>query len=151
MRALAIMGLLILASPVAFLAACGGTDGEPPPAGAQDSSPAAPPALTARKDALAPIESADILVRESSPPQYALRIVSGLPSGCAQFSRIEVKRQDTAVDVTVWNTEPADSNVACTMIYGTAENTATLGSDFKSGQTYDVRVNGEQKTRFTAQ
>jgi hypothetical protein len=149
----AVARMLLLLATTFFLGACTGT---PSPQGAstdpQSSDSAAPRApAAARKEAQAPIESAEIIVRESAPPQYALRVVSGLPSGCARFSRIDVKRQDTVIDVTVWNSVPADSNVMCTMIYGTADNTAELGTDFKSGQSYDVRVNGESKTRFTAQ
>jgi len=158
MRAPTIAGMLLFASSILLLTACAEPDSRQPaapaaaaPATEPKSESAVPPAMAARKDALAPIETAEIVVRESAPPQYALRVVSGLPSGCAQFSRMDVKRQDTVVDVTVWNTVPADSNVMCTMIYGTADNTADLGADFKSGQTYSVRVNGEQKTQFTAQ
>jgi hypothetical protein len=145
--------MLILASSGLFLAACAGPDAGKPAVGEQKSEPsaAAPPSMAARKEALAPIESAEIIVRESSPPQYALRVVSGLPSGCAKFGRIEVKRQEAVFEVTVWNTVPANSDVMCTMIYGTADHTANLEGEFKPGQTYTVRVNGEQKTSFTAQ
>lgn len=100
---------------------------------------------------LAPIESADIQIRESSPPQYALEIVSGLPSGCAQLSRIDVADGREPIEVTVWNSVPAADDVVCTMIYRTARNTVTLGSDFESGRTYRVRINGEVELSFTAQ
>jgi hypothetical protein len=149
----AVARMLLLVSATIFLGACtGSSNPQPsPPASEKSTDAPAPRAQTARKEVQAPVESAEIVVRESAPPQYALRVVSGLPSGCAKFSRIDVKRQDTVIDVTVWNTVPADSNVMCTMIYGTADNTAELGTGFKSGQAYEVRVNGESKTRFTAQ
>jgi hypothetical protein len=105
----------------------------------------------ARKEVLAPIESAELRTMESYPPQYMLHIVSGLPSGCTEFSRIEIKRRSNAVDVTVWNTVPADNQVACTMIYRTDAHNANLGAHFESGTTYRVYINGEMKTSFTAQ
>ncbi|OGA51671.1 MAG: hypothetical protein A3F74_06455 [Betaproteobacteria bacterium RIFCSPLOWO2_12_FULL_62_58] len=99
---------------------------------------------------MAPIEAAELVVRESLPPQYAVRITSGLPSGCAAFDGIEVKREARNADLTVWNTVPADKRIICTMIYGIARHTVELGSDFAPGETYTVRVNGEPKITFTA-
>jgi hypothetical protein len=104
-----------------------------------------------RKRVLAPIEAVELLVRESYPGKYAVRVTSGLPSGCAEFARIEIGRDGRNVDLTVWNTVPADEKVMCTMIYGIARNTAELGSDFERGRSYTVRVNGEEKITFTAQ
>ena len=108
------------------------------------------PASGQRKWVLAPIDAAELIVRESIPRKYAVLVTSGLPSGCAKFDRIDVKREGTNVDLTVWNTVPADDRVVCTMIYGIARNTVELGSDFATGQTYAVRVNGETKVTFTA-
>jgi len=99
---------------------------------------------------LAPIEASELVVRESIPPQYAVRITSGLPSGCAKFDLIEVKREAKGIDLTVWNTVPADDRVVCTMIYGIARNTVELGDDFVRGESYTVRVNSEEKITFTA-
>ena len=101
---------------------------------------------------LAPIESVDILAMESFPVQYAVSIVSGLPSGCAAFAGAEVvERSGTAVRIEVLNTMPApDANLACTMIYGLHESNVALGTDFQSGVTYTVDVNGTI-TEFTAQ
>ncbi|MBX5461226.1 MAG: hypothetical protein IRZ28_09060 [Steroidobacteraceae bacterium] len=151
MRGLSLAALLPISSALTLLVACTGSEGNSPaqaPAAAQTAE--APPSGD-RKEVLAPIESAEVIVRESAPPQYALRVVSGLPSGCAKFSRIEHKRQDAVIDVTVWNTVPARDDVVCTMIYGTSDNTVTLGSDFESGRTYEVHINGEPRTQFTAQ
>jgi hypothetical protein len=103
-----------------------------------------------RKQVLAPIESAEIVVRQSAPPQYAVRITSGLPSGCAEFERIDLIPNGSVVELRVWNTLPASEKIACTMVYGTASNTVALGGDFASGRTYDVRINGETKVTFTA-
>lgn len=103
-----------------------------------------------RRQALAPIESAEIVVRESSPPQYAVKITSGLPNGCAKFDRIDVVPNGNAVDLKVWNSLPVEKTIACTMVYGTTSNTVNLGGHFERGRTYDVRVNGDTKATFTA-
>lgn len=100
---------------------------------------------------LAPIDSVEVRVAESFPPQYFLDIVSGLPGGCAQFDRYEVDRTDNEITVTVWNLEPLSaSGVICTLIYGTVEHAIALGSDFQSGMTYTVHVN-DVTTTFVAQ
>ena len=99
----------------------------------------------------APIESAEIVVRESAPPEYSLRITSALPNGCARFERIAVLPNGTTLEVKVWNTLPADEKTACTMIYGTTSNTVSLGRTFEPGRTYDVRINGQSRVTFTAQ
>lgn len=131
---------LIVSSALPLLAACTAPAGTP-----LSSLPAD------RKEVRAPIESAELLVRESFPPQYAIEIVSGLPNGCAQLSRISVTRERDSIEVDVWNSMPAGDDVVCTMIYGTTHNTAELGSDFESGRAYSVQVNGEQTISFTAQ
>jgi hypothetical protein len=103
-------------------------------------------------EALAPIDDAEIQVRESMPPQYAVRIQSGLPSGCARFHRIDVERDGTEFEVSVWNLVPhPDAEVMCTMIYGMAENAAMLDGDFEHGQTYTVYINNDVVLDFQAQ
>ena len=104
-----------------------------------------------RKLVPAPVESAEIVVRETAPPEYAVRITSGLPNGCAQFERIDVLANGTVIELKVWNSLPGDEKTSCTMIYGTTSNTVSLGSTFETGRTYDVRINGETKVTFTAQ
>lgn len=99
----------------------------------------------------APIESLDILVRESFPPGYTLHIVSGLPSGCAKFNKaVVLERTGNNIAVQVTNTIPADPNTACTAIYGYHETNLDLGTNFTSRQTYRVQVN-DKTTTFTAQ
>lgn len=136
------------------LAACGADDGGPPPAADEGTEPLREDQRAMadeRVEVLAPIENAEIVVRESAPPQYAVRIVSGLPSGCAEFERIDTETRDESIALTVWNTMPADENVACTMIYRTTENTVELGADFASGETFTVSINDEETLSFTAQ
>lgn len=103
-----------------------------------------------RVEELAPIESIDVVVRESFPPQYALQITSGLPSGCAAFERTDVEREGNVFTVTVINTMPApDADVACTMIYGYFDQSVTL-EDIESGVEYTVNANDKTLT-FTGQ
>jgi hypothetical protein len=100
----------------------------------------------------APIETVQILVLESFPPQYQVEIVSGLPNSCAEFSRLEVRRVDQSlVAIEVMNLVPVPSaQVACAEIYRTVSHVVPLGSDFESGVTYTVRVNDAERT-FAAQ
>ena len=92
---------------------------------------------------LAPIERVAIQIAESDPPQYTLLVVSGLPNGCARFDHYDLSRlDDTNIVVQVFNSVPTDPRTMCTQIYGTVETRVALGSDFNSGTTYTVVVNG---------
>ena len=103
-----------------------------------------------RKFELAPIDGADLIIEESNPVQYAVHIVSGLPSGCAQFADATASRNGEEITIQVRNTLPANGQIACTQIYGTHETTVPLGSDFVSGAAYRVHVN-DRTLEFTAQ
>jgi len=125
---------------------------DPTPSGS--TAPVAPPTPAVdfeRVEEMAPIEELEVLFAESFPVQHRLHIVSGLPSGCAAFERVDVEREGTTFNVSVINTMPApDEQVACTMIYGYHESTVELGSDLEVGTEYTVDVNGEVIT-FVAQ
>ena len=96
---------------------------------------------------LAPIESVEVIVGQSSPPQYIARVISGLPGGCARFEEITTERDGETTRIVVWNTMPAaGESVVCTMIYGYAEHDVALGSDFTSQQRYTVEVNDVTET-----
>ena len=97
----------------------------------------------------APIESAGITVAESFPPQYMLWVVSGLSNGATTFGEYEVKRDGNIVAVAVRNRVQTD--VMATQLYGIHESNIVLGSDFTSGETYEVVINGRSWTSFTAQ
>ena len=101
-----------------------------------------------------PIESIEVDVLESAPPQYQLRIVSGLPRGssCSRFNGYEVRRgaPDT-IEVAITHHEVADRLVACTADYPSVETVVPLGSGFEPGEEYEVRVNGDKSTSFVAQ
>jgi len=125
--------LLFAAAAAAFVAAAG----------------QAPDQAPGRQTVPAPIDELDVRVAESMPPRYFLRLVAGLPSGCAERARHEVSRQGDSITVTVLNWMPS-GDVMCTMIYGTYELNIDLGTDFVPGRSYTVRVN-DRSTTFTAQ
>jgi hypothetical protein len=97
----------------------------------------------------APIDKVEMIVRETAPPQYAARVLSGLPSGCHEFAGATVSRSHTEITITVRNSRPADPRTVCTQIYGTHEEIVELGSDFVRGTEYRVHVN-ERTIAFTA-
>lgn len=101
-------------------------------------------------EVLAPIESVEVLIMESFPPQYMLVVVSGLPNACVSFGDYNVTRDGDTIRVEVINSEPADPGVACAEVYGMVETRIPLGIDFESGKTYTVVVNNVTET-FIAQ
>ena len=106
------------------------------------------PSPSGRQAVPAPIDSLEVRILESNPPQYMLGVRAGLPSGCAEQNRHDVARVADAITVTVLNWIPT-GNVACTAIYGSYELSINIGSDFRSGTTYAVSVN-DKKTAFVA-
>jgi hypothetical protein len=159
-----VQSVVLLASATVVLAAACGGGAKPVATPSATSAPAATPSATVapgatpsatpagdRKVVLAPIDKLDLIIRESFPPQYAVRILSGLPNGCAQFNEARITdRTASTITIEVTNTMPTDPNVACTQIYGTHESIVELGSDFGPGKEYLVRVN-DKELRFTAQ
>ena len=74
--------------------------------------------------AVSPIESVEVMPLESDPPQYQLRVVSGMPkgSGCSQFNGYEIQRRElNRIDVAITHHEVADPFVACTADYPVVE------------------------------
>ena len=98
----------------------------------------------------APIESVEILIMESFPPQYMLVVASGLPNGCVTFAGYRLERDGDTIRVEMVNWKPADSEIACPAIYGTVDTRIPLGTNFESGSTYTVVVNDVFKD-FVAQ
>ena len=102
-----------------------------------------------------PVESAEIMILESWPPQYQVVVVSGLPrgSGCSQFNGYEVRRREPGeIEIVITHHRVGDDQpVACTADYPIVETIVPLGSDFESGEKYVVRVNSDIEVPFTAQ
>ena len=102
---------------------------------------------------LSPIEKIDIVVLESAPVQYELRVVSGLPkgSGCSRFNGYEVRRSEPdKIDVSLTHHEVADPYVICTADYPTLETSIPPGSDFEQGKEYTVSGNSDATQTFLA-
>ena len=100
-----------------------------------------------------PIERVEVVALESSPTQYELRVVSGLPMGsaCSIFNGYEIRRADPAIiEVDVTHHEVADPYVDCTDDDPTIEISISLGSDFESGVEYSVTVNSDTTETFVA-
>jgi hypothetical protein len=120
-----------------------------PPAASATPLPASPTPAPGTMRVLAPVQSADMAVLTSFPPQYAVKVTAGLPSGCAKADGSEVTQSGNEIRVAVYNTMPSGP-IACTQIFGTYDLTINLGSNFVTGQDYRVSVNGKMLT-FTAQ
>jgi hypothetical protein len=102
------------------------------------------------REVRAPIVRVALRVAESLPPQYFADLVSALPDGCTRFARAEVRRGGRTVFVDVFNHVPSDGTTLCTMIYAEQESAVPLGSDFESGASYTLDVNGTRQP-FVAQ
>jgi hypothetical protein len=96
----------------------------------------------------APIESIEIVSRDSAPPHYSAQIVAGLPDGCTSQGRHDVTRDGRTFNIRVLNTHTGAE--VCAAIYGTYRISVDLGSGLQSGAQYTIRVNDESAT-FTAE
>ncbi|MDP6667818.1 MAG: hypothetical protein QF357_10550 [Dehalococcoidia bacterium] len=120
-----------------------------PPADPGKTSPPVDPGY-ATVEALAPIESVQILVLESYPEQYVVQVISGIPNGCATYSHNEVERNGNIINISVYNTVPAPGElIACTELYGLHDENVNLGSEFDRGVEYTVLVNEHPAAYFT--
>jgi hypothetical protein len=163
---------IVALAAIAFALSASGNDDEPraqdptqPTAGPETPIPSEPPFTVTPADPgadpqlppdrvaeAAPIDGLDVRIAESFPPQYFLAVVSGLPNSCVRLEGYEVARDGNDVVVTVTNRVPApDAGVVCAQVYGTVESNIALGSEFTSGETYRVFVNGKQYEEFVAQ
>ena len=115
--------------------------GPPPEARAVDGLPSTAVVLER-----APIESLDLRVAESAPPQHFIDVTSGLPNGCAHFYGYQFVRAGSTITVTVWNTMPADIRAACTMQYAVTVHAIPLGASLVSGRQYTLRINDKDTT-----
>ena len=98
----------------------------------------------------APIESVEVLIMESFPPQYSAVVVSGLPNACVSFAGYRLERHDDTIRIERVNWQPADPEVVCDQVYSTVETRISLGSGFESSKMYTVVVNDVAET-FVAQ
>jgi len=88
----------------------------------------------------APIHDVAVNIAESFPPQVIVSIQAGLGSGCTEFHDLLVTRDGKTITIELTTQSPKQA--ACTAIYGYFEKNENLGSDFVSGETYTIDVNG---------
>ena len=103
------------------------------------------PSTSDRRLVPAPIETATVAVR-AADQHVILSVRAGLPGGCAKQDSHAASRAGDVVTVTVNNSMPSADNTVCTAIYGTYDLQLDLGSDFKTGSTYTIRVNDRTQT-----
>lgn len=99
------------------------------------------------------IQSVEVIASEGTPPQYQLRVISGMPkgSGCSQFNGHEIRRAEAKrIEVLITQHEISDSDVVCIADFPITETIVLLGSDFEPGEEYTVIVNSEVAESFTA-
>jgi hypothetical protein len=84
------------------------------------------------------IETADLLVRESYPPQYAVVIKGNLPTPCHAV-RAEVKPTEMSKQIKISVFSLVDPEKICVQVLAKFEMTISLGS-FPTGN-YEVLVN----------
>jgi hypothetical protein len=101
-----------------------------------------------------PIEHVEVVILESFPPQYRLKVISRLPRGssCSQFNGYDVSRPfANTIQVRVTHLEVAETNVPCTRDLPVVETEIPLGIDFRSGDEYTVTINDQVTETFVAQ
>jgi hypothetical protein len=92
----------------------------------------------------APIVDVEVV---KSGSNYRADIIAALPNGCHSPDSHLVQRTGNTINITVWNlVQPG----LCTFVYNEYQLNINLGSDFVSGQTYTVIVNGDESDTFTA-
>jgi hypothetical protein len=116
----------------------------PPPSGGEDPSPdpyAPRPGDEAKQRGEVYIDSHDILILESFPPQFRLQVTGSLPTPCHEL-RAVVDEPDEQNQIHVEMYSLVDPAITCAQVLEPFEASISLGS-FESG-SYTVFVNGEQ-------
>jgi hypothetical protein len=93
------------------------------------------------------VDSVDVLVQESSPPQASAHVRGVIGDGCSSLHSVEQERSGTTVVLTILRQRPA--NAMCIQIARLYDDTIRLEGTFPPGR-YVLRVNGVE-TPFTTQ
>lgn len=147
--------IMVLAAAMALLAgiACGSAATAPvptqPPPTETPVKGNPPPEEPKTVVAPAPIEDTTVVAPAEASGEYVLKIISGLPNGCATFNGYQIERDFNRFVVRVTNLMPAPSEpIACTEIYRTHEGEVVLGSGLVAGP-YSIDINDELTHVFT--
>lgn len=93
------------------------------------------------------LDSHDLLILESFPPQYVLTLAGSLPTPCHQLRAVILTNQAAGrVDVELYSL--VDPDVMCIQVLEPFELNLPLGS-FETG-TYQVYINNENVAEITA-
>ncbi len=92
----------------------------------------------------APIHDVQISIAESFPEQIFVYIQGGLADSCTTFHDLKTERIGNTIKIEVTTERPR--NAVCAQVYGFFEKNINLGSDFISGDSYIVDVNGVTET-----
>ena len=100
------------------------------------------------------IQGAELVILESFPPQYQMKVTSTLPIGseCSKVNGYDVTRPlANTIEVSVTHIEAPKDIVDCTEDLPLVETNVSLGINFESGEEYTVIINGQVTEIFTAQ
>jgi len=94
----------------------------------------------------APIHDVKAAVTFSQPREVLVYLKGGLRDTCTTFDTLTMARNGNGIIITV-NVQTITGQF-CGQVYGFFEKCVDLGSDFVSGQTYNIKVN-DWTTTFT--
>lgn len=93
------------------------------------------------------IDSVDVLVLESSPPQASAHVKGVIGDGCSELHSVSQSRSGATVTVTILRQRPRDA--ICTQIARLYDEVIRLEGTYPPGR-YVVRVNGVERTFTTS-
>ena len=102
------------------------------------------------EEVLAPIDAVEIVVMESDPPEYGLKIVSGLAHSGVRFLLLDWERAGETIEVTVLNGELLGEGSGFRPGLRHRGELCEPGGRLRAGRTYTVLVNDVTET-FVAQ
>ncbi|APV44127.1 hypothetical protein Dform_00775 [Dehalogenimonas formicexedens] len=92
---------------------------------------------------LAPIQSVSFAISDADPlANLTVNIEYGLPDGCYSFDKTKTVEITGGFDIGVWIKKPANAQ-ACDTVFTIGTTAVDLGKKFSPGNTYTIRVNGE--------
>ena len=92
-----------------------------------------------------PIEDVAVVSAGLFPRRYFVHFKSGLPDSCHKFDKSDVDRNGGVINIAVTNLKPRGP-AECTDTRRMVNRVVALGSDFRAGDTYRVRVNAVPET-----
>ncbi len=92
------------------------------------------------------VESVEVLVQESDPPQASAHVRGLIGDGCSSLHSVEQERSGNTVVLTILRQRPA--NAICIQIARLYDDTVRLEGTFPPGR-YVLRVNGVETSFAT--